>query len=193
MINSPTLLEDLREGQEQGLKAVFDQYNQPLFFFALQFVHNRAIAEEIVADAFIKVWERKDRFESENKLKAFLYIAVKNACLNHLRKPAVEINTDFDNEFTQLIDEDTNVLYKIIKAELIKTISDELNNLPEKQRIVFKLSYFDDLDATEISQKLGMSLSAVYTNKSRALAALRVSFGTNSIALFLLSIITASS
>lgn len=172
-MHDSSIIEHLIDGQESALKYIFDLYNQRLRYFSMQFVGNQEVAEEIVSDAFIKIWNLRGSFENIEKLQAFLYISVKNASLNYLRTAHAQIMTEPIDSIFDLQSQDQNTLLKIIKTELIHSIYAEMCKLPQKQKEVFLLSYVEELNADEIGEKLGMSLSAVYTNRSRAIAALR--------------------
>lgn len=102
-----------------------------------------------------------------------MYVATKNACLNQIRKVVHERITDDFQEYESLILQDQDVLTKIIRTELIQQLYDEVENLPPLQREIFKLSFFDELDAQEISASLDIPVSSVYMNKSRAVKALK--------------------
>lgn len=168
-----SIIRELIEGQERALKTVFELYNQRLMYFSMQFVYNKEVAEELVSDAFVKVWNLRENFEDIEKLQAFLYISVKNASLNYLRTTHAQRMTEPIDSLFDLQSQDSDTLLKIIKTELINSIYAEMCKLPEKQREVFVLSFVEELNAEEIGKKLGMSLSAVYANRSRAIATLR--------------------
>ncbi len=167
------LLRKLQGGQEEALTDIFHLYNRSLLYFALQYVKTREVAEEIVSDVFVKVWRLREDFYEIEKLKAFLYISTKNACLNHLKTSYIKqkkINIDECGEF---LSDDSDTYMKIIKAELVKSIFEEVSKLPLRQQEVFRLSYLDDLSTEEISEKLKISHTSVYTNRSRAIKTLR--------------------
>lgn len=168
-----SIIRELIEGQERALKTVFELYNQRLMYFSMQLVYNKEVAEELVSDAFVKVWNLRENFEDIEKLQAFLYISVKNASLNYLRTTHAQRMTEPIDSLFDLQSQDSDTLLKIIKTELINSIYAEMCKLPEKQREVFVLSFVEELNAEEIGKKLGMSLSAVYANRSRAIATLR--------------------
>lgn len=159
----------------QQLPVLFKQYNRSLLFFAKSMVRSQEVAEEIVADSFIKLWQRKDSFADEDKVKAFLYIATKNACINHAQ--LVRSRQVHDGEAVDsLTSADPDVLARIIRAEFLQQVYDEIDRLPEKQREVFRLSYLEDLTTDEICERLQMSATAVFANRSRAAETLRKIF-----------------
>jgi len=169
------IIEALQAGEEQALDALFSQYNRSLLYFAKSMVPSQEVAEEIVSDSFVKVWEHRTSFATIEKVKAFLFITTKNACLNVVK--STHHRQFFDYEVAALLENpDPNIHVQIVKAELMQLIYQEVMKLPAKQREVFRLTYFEDFNTEEIAQQLGMSAAAVFTNRSRAAEALRLVF-----------------
>ena len=171
----------------QQLDALFKQYHRSLLYFAKSMVRDQEAAEELVADSFVKLWQRRNAFENSDKVKAFLYIATKNACLNHLNSAHSRQVFDGDAlDLLQSVDPDSYAL--IVRAELMQQIYEEVMKLPDKQREVFRLTFFEDLSTEEISERLGMTATAIFANRSRAVESLRKVFKSNKLwlCLFLL-------
>src|SRR5690606_13042990 len=187
-VNHAILIHTLRSGKEEGLVGIYRLYNKPLLFFARKYVKDYQLAEEIVADVFVKVWERKANFNSLDSVRAFLYIATKNRCLNQLRVKHVHENIEDITNYEDLLFEDADAFTKIVRTELIKTIFEEVERLPEKQRNIFNKLFLEDKTVEEIGEELNMAPQAVYTNKSRALATLRQSLRLKD-SLYLLALI----
>src|SRR5690606_18909690 len=174
-IDDALLINSLQNGEEGGLEGIYRLYSKQLLFFAQKYIKNYQIAEEIVADVFVKLWERRVSFSSLDRIRAFLYIVTKNKCLNQLRGTnRCESIDDVDN-YEELLYEDLDAFAKIVRAELLKMIYNEVQKLPEKQREVFNKTFLEDKTIEEISKEMNMAPQAVYTNKSRALTALRQS------------------
>src|SRR5690606_27892570 len=165
-------INNLQQGKEEGLTAIYRQYKRPLLYFTLQFV-DRETAEETVSDTFVKVWKLRKHFHTMEKLKAFLYISTKNACLNHLRRPQTKWNIEDIETWHEELSEDPEVYSKIVQTELLKQIYEEVDKLPQNHRDVFNMTYLEDMTVEEISKKLKISPTAVYTYRSRAIALLR--------------------
>jgi len=169
------LMQALQAGDEGALEQLFSTFNRALLFFARSMVPELEVAEEIVADSFIKLWNHRTTFETEDRVKAFLYIATKNACINHIK--SAHNRQSFDKEASASLEStDPDIFVKIIRAELMQLIYQEVMKLPEKQREVFRLTYFEDLTTDEIADRLRMSATAVFANRSRAMEALRMVF-----------------
>lgn len=172
-MESSILLKNLRDGKEEGLVAAYRLYRQSLLYFVIRYVDNREEAEDIVADVFVKAWNRRNEFQHIDGLRAFLYVSAKNASLNYLRKsPSLSLSDAAEN-FEELLQEDADIFLNITRTELVKSILDEVEKLPQKQQDVFKYTFLEDFTIEEISQKMHISATAVYANRSRALATLR--------------------
>ena len=157
------------------LNLLFKRYHRVLLYFARSMVHEQEAAEEIVSDSFVKLWRRRDAFENADKIKAFLYIVTKNACLNYVQ--SAHVRQEIDHEAIHLLESAEPETYvRLVRAELMQQIYEEVMKLPEKQREVFRLTYFEDLTTDEIAGRLGMTTTAIFANRSRASEALRKVF-----------------
>ncbi len=166
----------LKKGRQQGLRYFMQRHMRALTYFAQNLVNDTAVAEEIVQDCFVKVWESRERFVSNENVKAFLYIATRNACINHLNAYATKRQAESEELSEGLAIADHDVLTRMIHAETITRIHAELDRLPPQQATVFRLSYFEGFTTDEICRTLGISNNAVFLARSRATQALRLIF-----------------
>lgn len=167
------------------LNVLFRRYQRRLLYFAKSMVRDLETAEELVADSFVKLWQRQGTFENDDKVKAFLYIATKNACLNHLN--SAHARQAFDSEALDVLQgADPDSYARIVRAELMQQVHSEVMKLPDKQRDVFRLTFFEELDTDEIAERLDMSPSAIFANRSRAVEALRKVFQNQQLWIYLL-------
>lgn len=169
------LIRALQAGEERALDAFFSKYNRSLLYFAKSMLSAQEVAEEIVADSFAKLWEHRLSFDTIENVKAFLFISTKNACLNFIKSAHNKQIFDYDVAMF-LENPDPDVHVRMVKAELMQLIYQEVMKLPEKQREVFRLTYFEDYSTDEIAEQLGMKASAVFANRSRATETLRLIF-----------------
>lgn len=182
-----------RDGDRAAFMRIFEEYNRPLLYFATGITQNAEAAEECVSDSFIKLWQLKENFSSAQKIKAFLYISVKNACFNYIKTPYAR--QVFQPELAEDLLSEQPVFYaKMIQAELMNLIYREMENLPEKQRAVFRMSYLEGLSTEEICAQLDMTPSAVFANRSRATEALKKVLKDKNMALYIvfLQLVSAS-
>lgn len=176
--NTGKRLDAFHDGDDQSLAYFFDKYSKSLIFFASRLVRDDAEADDIVTDCFVKVWEKRATFETEEHIKAFLYLSCRNACLDHLKHLKVRSNVQVDY-LNSLEKEEDTILYQIITTEVLDILYREIELLPENYRSVFKLIYFEHLKTDEIAAQMDISVQTVRNYKARAVELLKKSMLKN--------------
>lgn len=141
---------------------------RPLCYFAFQFLNNMAEAEDVVQDTFIKFWDKKDDFKSEHAIKSFLYVSVKNACLN-IKRHKLVIQNHVETQPADLYIDHPEVLNNIVKAEVLARIYRAVETLPDGCKKIFEMSYFEELKNPQIAEILEITVNTVKTQKYRAI------------------------
>src|SRR5690606_143846 len=111
-------------------------------------------------------------------VKAFLYISVKNASINHVRSKKNLKTIEFSKEHERFSSEGDSLI-KIIESEFLNEIFSEIKKLPEKQRLVLQLTYLESMNTEEICAILNMTPNAVFVNRARAIEKLKNRFKNN--------------
>ena len=161
-----------RNGEDLALSFYFKLHAKSLGFFANRLVNDQLEAEDIVADCFVKLWERRASFPTEENIKAFLYISCRNACLDYLRRLKVKSLAQQAYLNQQNAQED-DILNHIVTAEVLAILNEEIAQLPDNYKQVFKLLYFDLKKTDEIANELGLSEQTVRNYKARAISLLK--------------------
>ena len=180
------LLQGLRNGDQYAFHQIFQTFHKAIVYFASKLLHeyNYSEAEEIVQDVFVKLYEKRSTFNSFENIKAFLYIVTKNACLDKIAKEKVRSNR-FGRYIQDFEESEESILQNIIDAELISQLGAEIDALPEKCRIIMRQFLDEDKNAKEIADDLGISVSTVNNQKSRAVSIIKKRLGNAGIALLL--------
>jgi RNA polymerase sigma-70 factor (ECF subfamily) len=168
----------------ESMEGIFRAYYPRLCYYAYTMVNDKEIAEDMVQDVFMRLQGKLQNFEAEKALKSFLYLSVKNACLNQLKHKAVE--EKHADTLNLPISEDPIALNNLIKAEVAGEVHLALMHLPKGCKNVITLSFFEGLKNEEIAQKLNVSINTVKTQKKRALQILRTKMDPRAFALLLL-------
>jgi RNA polymerase sigma-70 factor (ECF subfamily) len=173
---TPLDVEDIivrfKKGDARALTYIFKQYHKALCYFATQLVKDEQEARDIVADSFMKLWQRHPHFDAIEKIRSFLYTSTRNACFNHIKH--VQRRTVSHAEIAYLgNDMEDYIQSRMIKAELMQKILLEIEALPPIRRKIFKMIYLQDLSIFEIATKLNISVDTVRVQKARALHFLR--------------------
>lgn len=169
--NEKELVQSINQGNSRAFEYAFKKYYPELARFALSILRNEVWAEEIVQEVFIKIWEKRNDFRIQTGLKPYLYTAVKNRSLNHLKNKA---NQHSSLDQTHKTPTQTSTAdQKLSEQELKKILQDAIQQLPEKCRIIFILSRNHKFSYQEIAQKLGISKKTVEAQMGIALKKLR--------------------
>ncbi|MBS0030857.1 RNA polymerase sigma-70 factor [Chitinophaga sp. 22321] len=160
----------LKEGNEDIYRYLIRVYGPVLCSYVEKIVFDRAAAEDIVEDIFVKLWEKHTVFDSLLGVRKFLYMAARNASLNFKRSKERE-KTKHD-AFSRLSTE-TISIDEIIYAELMAEVRSAIDSLPHKMRKIFIMGYIDQLSNQEIAAQLDLSCQTVRNQKTKALTIIR--------------------
>ena len=158
---------------------LFNQFYPRLTAYACLFLED-GVAKDVVQDLFLYLWEKSDSLEIHTSLDAYLFKAVYQRCLNHLKQLKTrsyhhKLIEDHLLEFAaQFFDPEKNEsIRRLYMQKLAADIKAAIDSLPDKCREVFMLSYLHDLKNKEISEVLGVSVSTVENHVYNALKVLR--------------------
>ena len=143
--------------------------------FAAKFT-DRATAEDLVQDVFMRVWVSRETSPINESLQAYLFRAVRNRCINHLEHLKVKENYEAQ-EMIELQIREAGFFQSpeqlLIRQEQLEQVRREIDKLPEKCREIFKMAYDEDKKASEIACVLHLSVRTVETQIYKALKTLR--------------------
>jgi RNA polymerase sigma-70 factor, ECF subfamily len=139
----------------------------------MKYVRDFETAQEIVQEAFLSLWEKRDTIDMAQPVKAYLITTIRNKCLNWLRDNK-KFNTVILHFEELLPDQEYVSADRLIEAELLKTVNHAIHELPEKCREIFTLSRFGNLKYQEIADQLQISVKTVETQMSKALQHMRI-------------------
>ena len=178
------LFEKMQRGDTSALEYFFREYTDVLYYRALGFVKDHLAAEDIVQEVFIKVWARRTDFQAIYSLRSFMYLSVRNACLNYNRDHARERKISFnDSESEKFAEERVDDF--MIEEDVHRQIRNEVERLPEAMRKVFNLTLLD-MSIPEIAETLDISENTVRNQRARAREILRARLKDKIFFLFLL-------
>lgn len=146
------------------------RYNyRPLCLYALHYVHDTASCEDIVQECFATLWEKFEQgFPIANR-RAYLYMSVRNRCLDFLRNKGIETESLNPHDTYGIIYDDEAQERSRIEANLWTAI----DSLPEKRRQIFLMSKRDGLKHKEIANELGLSVNTVRNQINKAFSTLK--------------------
>jgi RNA polymerase sigma-70 factor (family 1) len=157
-------------GDEKAFEAIYRRYWRSLYTMALWKTSSHIVAEEMVQELFLKLWENHRKTLIDN-LEAYLKTALRYSVIGFIRRKLSEERVELDEAGHQVADlrADTGIDLE----ELSSALGNALNLLPEKTRLVFQMSRFEQRSTAEIAQQLGLSDRAVEYHITQSLRLLR--------------------
>ena len=157
---------------KQTFELLFKSHFKGLCHFAIQYVRDLDTAKEIVQDAFLGLWDKRDSIDLSRNVKTYLTSTVRNKCLNYLRD-----HKKFNTEIIEFEDLNQVKSYQqsdqLVEAEIRIKIDKAIGELPQKCREIFVLSRYENLKYQEIADRLQISIKTVETQISKALQHMR--------------------
>ena len=177
MINFQLNIPLLRKGDKKAYEAVYNEFFGVLYHLCLNYLHDEKVAEEMVQDTFMKLWEIRETLNDQINIRNFLYTITKNNCLNHLRNQKISLKHQENMKYLemQFNYEALEKLGNYLQFEELRNKIDEaISKLPTEVIETFKLSRFEELSYREIADQQGISIKTVEARISKALRILRV-------------------
>jgi RNA polymerase sigma-70 factor (family 1) len=176
-VNNPQdLFERFRQGDGDAFKILYDRYFPMLFLIIREYVGRQDIAEDIVTNSFIKLYDRRTRIRDAEHVQGFLFVVARNEAVGHLRdqkrwrgaREAQELLADRE-------------YHDPMEAELERDrwmgrIRELIGQLPPARKQIFVLHFFKGLSIREIANQLNLTETTVRNQRNRALSFLRQAF-----------------
>jgi len=165
-------IEKLKKGDTAAFSALFLAYYQHFVRYACRITGNKDVAEEIVQEAFVKLWEARETLLVQVSLKPYMLKSIQNRCIDWHRHNKIRQNVNaIIKEEAILTNYDTDNY--ILKSELESKLNTALSMLPEEVEEAYRMNRFEGLKYHEIAQKLNVSVRTIEVRVGRALHLLR--------------------
>jgi RNA polymerase sigma factor (sigma-70 family) len=163
-----TTLGSFEEGDHIAFTILYNEFKFSIYVYCRRMLAEKEDAEDITADTFATLWDKRPHLEHVHHLKAWLYLTARNKCLQFLKQKGVR--HEADNGFYRLEDEDLQVLW----AELLHAtqadmgLADAFRQLPMEEQKALLLKYKENLPADKAGARLGIDRDAMYNLLKKA-------------------------
>jgi RNA polymerase sigma-70 factor (ECF subfamily) len=161
-------IEQIIEGNHLEFSRFIDTWSQELFLFARGLLGNSEMAEEVVSDVFLSIWQQRHRLSEIANIKSYLYVSVRNKSLSTLSKKQLTI-VSLDDLPGYYVDEITSPNKDVINPDLMEEINIVIENLPPKTKMAFSLSKIQGLKNKEVAETMNMSVKNVEYHLKQAI------------------------
>ena len=148
---------------------LYKRFQPSLINYAYYLTRSSEDSVELVNDVFLSVWNKRNQLKLDSNLKTYLYTAVKNRSINHIKKNKLVIV--FDEQIDTLSDFEAD--HSLLEKEQLIIIQQIMNDLPSKCKQVFAMSRIDQLSNKEIASFLDISIKTVEAQITKALKIFR--------------------
>ncbi len=159
------LVASYAEGNNDAFDVLIDRHQQSLFSYILYITRNRDLAEDVFQETFIKAITtiKQGKYVESGKFKAWISRIAHNLIFDHFRREQKEkmlYNDDYEFDlFNNSSLSDDNIETVMVKSQVMKDVRRLINHLPDVQREVLTMRYFEDLSFKEIAERTGVSIN----------------------------------
>jgi RNA polymerase sigma-70 factor (family 1) len=182
--NEKELLLRLSGGDESALTQIYILYWKPIFIHAYNVLKDKMVCEDIVQDIFMQLWRKRSTLHITDTLGGYLFAATRYQVFDVIRRSPHKYYL-FDNIEERMYSPSAD--QATIEKDLQQHITNEVSKLPEKCRLIYKLSREEYLPHKEIAEKLQISIKTVENQLTIALRRLRLSLRDGMLLLFFFS------
>ncbi len=146
--------------RNQAFSMLVKKYQQKIYWHIRRMVINHDDADDLVQDVFVKIWKSLPGFRSDAQLYTWMYRIATNDCITFINRKKLKNNVPLDDVSHELAESLADSSYFDGDKAQMK-LQKALLTLPEKQKLVFNMKYYDDMKYEEISEVLGTSVGAL--------------------------------
>ena len=157
-------------GNEVAFGQIYDLYFEKLYRFVFYRVNHREIAEDLVAEIFIRVWHKISEIKDSAAFRGWVFQIARNIVIDHYRTKKIHVDL---STLENVLEYEDNLIDRTDLSFQQKEFIEALRKLTDEQQVVIKLKFFDDLDNHEISKILNKSEGAIRVIQHRAIHELK--------------------
>lgn len=165
------ILDLILKDEVKGIEYAFHKYYEPLCLHGLRYLRDRHQVEDLVQDLFHDLWKKRESLNIKSSLVGYLKTSVRNRIINHVKSKRVSFGEE--DEMKDLSLNEASSQENLENVELEQYMHQAIESLPEKCRMIFAMSRFEELSYREIAEKLEISPKTVENQISKALKVLR--------------------
>ena len=155
------LVASIAQGDKRALQTLYGRHNVRVYRFALRFLNDEALAEDMVSEVFFDVWRQAERFEARSKVSTWLLAMARNKALSVLRRRSTE---ELDEEVAEFIEDPSdNPEVSMQKKQQTSLLQECLTQLSPAHREIVDLVYYHGKTIDEVVEIIGVPVNTVKT------------------------------
>lgn len=164
MINEKKIREMCRVDMKRGFKLLMDSFQEPIYYYVRRLLVSHEDAQDALQETFVRVFKNWNQFRGDSSLSTWIYKIATNESLRILESRKKQAYSTDDEVHEELVDKLMATEYVDYEDGMAVKFQTAVLNLPEKQRLVFNLRYYDELTYEEIAQILNSKVDTLKVN-----------------------------
>jgi RNA polymerase sigma-70 factor (ECF subfamily) len=160
----------IKQGDSRALDCIFRKYYSSLCRFATYMTNRKDLAEEIVADVFFRIWDKRETLTVEKNVRSYLFTATRHTCINYMKQEK-HIMEDLSED---IVEETSGPEEELMYRELESRVTSLVEHLPLKRKAIFQLNRFEGFTYNEIAEILSLSAKTVENQMGKAIKQLKL-------------------
>lgn len=149
------------EQRDEAFTLLLRKYQQRIYWHIRRLVIDHDDADDLVQDVFIKVWRNLENFREDSQLYTWIYRIATNECMTFLNKKKQKQHVSLDDESSAYLAEGLKDSSYFDGNQAQRKLQEAVLTLPDKQRLVFNMKYFEEMKYDEISAILGTTVGGL--------------------------------
>ncbi|MFW0715292.1 RNA polymerase sigma factor [Pedobacter sp. N23S346] len=170
--NEKQWISQLKNGDKHAFEVIYSHYCNSIYSKILKMTKDESIADDLLQDIFVKIWERKESIVEEYSFKGWIYKIAENSVFDYYRKLSqdVKLRSQLIITFAEIYEQTEDYLFD---QERNKILTEAIQQLPTQRQIIFKLCKLDGKSYAEVAEMLGISSSTVSGQMVKAMKAIK--------------------
>lgn len=175
--NDKNIIRRIKEGSDSAFIELYEKYWDKLYYTCYKRISSKEETEDILQELFVELWNRREKLEIRTTVAAYLFTALKYKIFRLIDSKNVRNKYLVRVENEELLGSDKTTEKKLLFDELYSLIEQNIEKLPKRCKLIFKLSRQENLSASEISEKLNLSQNTVQNQITSAKKILKMELG----------------
>ncbi|WP_090626394.1 RNA polymerase sigma-70 factor [Parapedobacter indicus] len=159
-IDEQEMLARLQLGEEMAFRWVYDRYSRAIYGNILRLVHDETVADDLLQDVFVKIWEHREHIDPNQSFRAYLFTCSRHFAFNFRRRLQLEIEAAIQMA-RGYVDSDDTVVDSLNAKETEALLHGAISELPTQRQRIFRMCKVDGLSYRQVAEQLGISEATV--------------------------------
>ena len=164
------LIQQFLSGNEKAYNQIVSRYQERVYWLIRRIVNDHDTANDVAQDVFVKVYSSLKGFKGDSSFYTWLYRIAVNFSFNEIRRKKIRKSFSIEQDEIDVESNDDSPIDKVVSEEHKQAISEAIEMLPEKQKKVFILRYYEEMKFNEISKLLKTSVGGLKANYFHAVS-----------------------